>query len=323
MNLFHDLVPDWLCILLLWQLTCCTDTPKNIEREEVGFFALCFRELAVWLWVQSQKLPWQTQFSQDSRMHIIFHYFKQNQIRFDKSSLDILFQQIFDCLLTYRTSYPGWIKLHVVTCHTFPLGRSAGYFHILGGGEYSANEKSKCQVCLNFNFRGGGVLCHEKSQSTKIAWACAILGGYSATEKSQSAKICLNFNFRGGGYVKNHKVLCLNFNGGGGVCATEKSQSLPISIFWGGVFGNWKITKCQDLPKFQFLRGGILHELTKCQDLPKFQFSGGGIHEKSQRPRSSLTILGGVFCNWKITKCQDRLISIFAATEKSKVPRSA
>ena len=87
--------------------------------------------------------------------------------------------------------------------------------------------------------------------------------------KSQSAKICLNFNFRRGGYS-----------------ATEKS-------------------KCQDLPKFQFLGGrggGILQlksqsakiclnfnfwggghggysatEKSKCQDLPKFQFSEGGV----------------------------------------------
>ena len=58
-----------------------------------------------------------------------------------------------------------------------------------GGGEYSANEKSKCQDLPKFQFGGGG---------------------YSATEKSQSAKICLNFNFRGGGggilQLKNHKV---------------------------------------------------------------------------------------------------------------------
>ena len=66
-------------------------------------------------------------------------------------------------------------------------------------------------------------------------------GGDSETEKSQSAKICLNFNF------------------------------------WGGVFRNWKVTKCQDLPKFQS-SGGVFRnwKVTKCQDLPKFQFSGGG-----------------------------------------------
>ena len=54
-------------------------------------------------------------------------------------------------------------------------------------------------------------------------------GGYSGqvkSEKSWSAKICLNFNFRGGG---------------GGV-------------FWASQ--NWKVLKCQDLPKFQFSGGG-------------------------------------------------------------------
>ena len=45
--------------------------------------------------------------------------------------------------------------------------------------------------------------------------------------KSQIAKICLNFNFLGGG----------------------------------GVFSNWKITKCQDLPKFQFGGGGGILQL--------------------------------------------------------------
>ena len=74
---------------------------------------------------------------------------------------------------------------------------------------------------------------------------------YSETEKSQSAKICLNFNFQGGG----------------GYSETEKSQSAKICLnfnFWGGGVGGWglggilklKVTKCQDLPKFQFLGGG-------------------------------------------------------------------
>ena len=46
-------------------------------------------------------------------------------------------------------------------------------------------------------------------------------GGYSVIENTQSPKICLNFNFRGG-----------------------------------GVFCNWKYSKSQDLPKFQFSGGG-------------------------------------------------------------------
>ena len=48
---------------------------------------------------------------------------------------------------------------------------------------------------------------------------------------------------------------------------------------WGGVFCNWKITKCQDLPKFEFSSGGGVFcnwKITKCQDLPKFDFSSGG-----------------------------------------------
>ena len=61
----------------------------------------------------------------------------------------------------------------------------------------------------------------------------------------------------------------------------------------GGVFCNWKITKCQDLPKFEFPKGGggvfCNWKITKYQDLPKYEFSRGG----------------GVFCNWKITKYQD------------------
>ena len=48
-------------------------------------------------------------------------------------------------------------------------------------------------------------------------------GGYSETEKSQSAKIYLNLNFSGGGYSATQKV-----------------------------------TKCQDLPKFGGVGGGIL-----------------------------------------------------------------
>ena len=86
------------------------------------------------------------------------------------------------------SSYPGWIKSpHVVTCHTyFPIGKICHNF-IFWGGEYSANEKSKCQDLPKYQFLGG--------------W-------YSPTEKSQSAKICLNFIFGGGGILqlKNHKV---------------------------------------------------------------------------------------------------------------------
>ena len=67
----------------------------------------------------------------------------------------------------------------------------------------------------------------------------ATLGG-TLESNTQSAKICLNFNCQGG---------------------------------YSGV----KYSKCQDLPKFQFLGVGVYSEVkySKCQDLPKFQFGGG------------------------------------------------
>ena len=59
------------------------------------------------------------------------------------------------------SSYPGWIKSpHVVTCHTyFPIGKICHNF-IFFGGDYSANEKSKCQDLPKFQFflGGGGIL---------------------------------------------------------------------------------------------------------------------------------------------------------------------
>ena len=72
---------------------------------------------------------------------------------------------------------------------------------------------------------------------------CGLGGGYSATEKSQSTKIYLNMNFPGGG----------------------------------GVFCNWKITKYQEMPKFQWGGGGILQlksQSAKISD--NFHFRGGG-----------------------------------------------
>ena len=70
-------------------------------------------------------------------------------------------------------------------------------------------------------------------------------GGYSETEKSESAKMCLNFNFWGGG------------------------------VFW-----NWKVRKCQDVPKFQFSGGGGYSETEKSQSAKiclNFNFRGGGV----------------------------------------------
>ena len=119
-------------------------------------------------------------------------------------------------------------------------------------------------------------------------------------------KICHNFIF---------------FWGGGGICSRKitKCQDLPKFQFpgGGGVICNWKITKCQGLAKFQFSGGGgggviCNWKITKCQDLAKFQFSGGG----------------GVICNWKITKCQDLAKFQFSGgggnlqLKNHKVPRS-
>ena len=78
------------------------------------------------------------------------------------------------------------------------------------------------------------------------------------------------------------------------------------------------VSHWEDLPKFQFSGGGggifWNWKVTKCQDLPKFQFSGGG---------------GGVFWNWKVTKCQDLPKFQFwgeggiLKLKSDKVPRSA
>ena len=76
----------------------------------------------------------------------------------------------------------------------------------------------------------------------------------------------------------------------------EKSQSAMICLnfnFWRGGFWNSKVTKCHDLPKFQFSGGkGVFWnwKVTNCHDLPKFQFSGGGVGGSG----------GGVFWNWKV-----------------------
>ena len=136
----------------------------------------------------------------------------------------------------HKSRHRQTTNIHILHC-TFSF-----FLH----GTNCTVEKRKSQsakICLNFNFQGGG--------------------GYSATEKSQSAKICLNFNFFwGGGYSATGKSqsakICLNFNFQGGILQL-KSQSAKICINFngGGVFCNWKITKCQDLPKFQFSGGGV------------------------------------------------------------------
>ena len=101
-------------------------------------------------------------------------------------------------------------------------------FQFLRGGWWCQNWKySKCQEMPKFQFLRGG-------------------GGGVKTENTQSAKKCLNFNFGGGVKTENTQSAkkCLNFNfqggeGGGG--------------WW---CQNWKYSKCQEMPKFQFWGGG-------------------------------------------------------------------
>ena len=103
--------------------------------------------------------------------------------------------------------------------------------------------------------------------------------------KTQSAKICLNFNLGGeGGY------------------SSAKS----------------KLTKCQDLPKFQFSGHWVGYsqpsQNSKCQDLAKFQFFWAGAGTLSQVKTQSAKIclnfnfFGGV---------------VLSAKSELKVPRSA
>ena len=77
------------------------------------------------------------------------------------------------------------------------------------------------------------------------------------TEKSQGAKICLNFNFRGWGW-----------------------GSRVEGVFWASQ--NRKVSKCQDLPKFQFSGGRGYSEQDKTEKSQSakiclnFNFQGGG-----------------------------------------------
>ena len=123
------------------------------------------------------------------------------------------------------------------------------------------------------------------------------VGGYSATEKSQSAKICLNFYFRGGGFC-NWKV--------------TKCQDLPKLLFSGGVEGGILQLKSHSAKiclNFYFGGGGILQLKSQSANISdNFHFRGGGrgysATEKSQSAKICLNFYfrGGVFCNWKVTK---------------------
>ena len=95
-------------------------------------------------------------------------------------------------------------------------------------------------------------------------------GGILQLKKSQSTKIYLNMNFPEGG--------------GGGILQLEKSQSTKIYL------------------NMNFPEGGgysATGKVTKYQDLPKYEFSGRGGYsatEKSQSTKKCLNSRGGVFC---------------------------
>ena len=88
-------------------------------------------------------------------------------------------------------------------------------------------------------------------------------GGYSEKSKTQSAKICLNFNFRGRGYSEV------------------------------------KYSKCQDLPKFQFLGWG--YSGTGFQD-------GGALENLDKnftvhKPACASQIVSHILCMWRLKSC--------------------
>ena len=101
--------------------------------------------------------------------------------------------------------------------------------------------------------------------------------------KTQSSKICLNFNFWGG-------------EGGTLPSQNSKFQDLPKFQFLrggGGVLCQVKTQSSKICLQFQFSGGGwggtLPSQNSKFQDLPKFQFSGWGVLSAKS----------------KLTKCQD------------------
>ena len=178
------------------------------------------------------------------------------------------------------------------------MPRSAS-ISIFGGGEgYSETEKSQsAKICLNFNFQGG-LFWNWKVTKCQDLPQFPFSGGGGGILKLKSHKVPRSASisiFRGGILkLKSHKVPRSASISIWGAILKLKSHKVPrsasISIFR-GVFWNWKVTKCQDLPQFQFLGGGY-SETEKSQSAKiclNFHFRGGG----------------GVFWNWKVTKCQD------------------
>ena len=64
--------------------------------------------------------------------------------------------------------------------------------------------------------------------------------------------------------------------GGGNLQLKSQSAKISDNFPLGGVFCNWKITKYQEMPKFQWGGGYSATEKSKCQDFWQFSFSGGG-----------------------------------------------
>ena len=101
--------------------------------------------------------------------------------------------------------------------------------------------------------------------------------------------------------------VCVDCVKGGGVFCNwkiTKCQDLPKFEFpkGVGVFCNWKITKYQDLPKYEFFLGGgySATKKSKCQDFWQFSWGGYSSSEKSQSAKIYLNLNfggGGVFCN--------------------------
>ena len=93
--------------------------------------------------------------------------------------------------------------------------------------------------------------------------------------------------------------------------------------FWGGVFWNWKVTKCQDLLKVEFslcvcVWGGYsaTEKSQSANICLKLNFPWGGGYSETEKSQSANICLklnfplggeGGVFWNWKVTKCQHLL----------------
>ena len=131
----------------------------------------------------------------------------------------------------------------VLKCQDLPK------FHFWGGGD---SETLGLGLYDNFHFLGGGILKLSDLDSMTIF----IFGGYSET-----LGLGLSHNFHLGGYSETLGLgLYDNFHFGGGVFWNSWTWTLSqFSFLGGGGYSeteNWKVLKCQDLPKFHF--GGVV-----------------------------------------------------------------